>query len=97
MTDVDDVHEQVGVVQLLERRAEGRDERRRQLVDEADRVRHEQGTAAGERHAPRRRIERGERLVRDEHGRAGERVQQRRLSDVRVADQRGEEETVAAA
>ena len=97
MTDVDDVHEQVGVVQLLERRAERRDERRRKLVDEADGVRHEERAAAGQRHAPGRRIERRERLVRDEHGRAGERVEQRRLADVRVADQCGEEQAVAAA
>ena len=53
--------------------------------------------AARQRHAPRRGIERRERLVGDKHRRARERIEQRRLADVRVADERREEEPVALA
>src|SRR5207237_3940180 len=42
-------------------------------------------------------IERRERLIRDEHARARERVHERRLAGVRVADERREIEALAAA
>src|SRR5688500_4070375 len=96
MPDVDDVDEKVRVIELLERRAERRDESRRELADEADRVRDEDRAAARQRHPPRRRIQRRERLVGDEHGRTRQGIEQRRLADVRVADQSREEQTVAA-
>ena len=92
-----DVHEDVGVRELLERRAERRDERRRELVDEADRVGEQDRDAARERRAPGRGIERRERLVGDEHVGVRERVEQRGLAGVRVAGERREEETLAGA
>ena len=59
----------------------------RQLADEADGVAHEV-PAPDELVAARRRVERGEELVRDAHIGAGEGVQQRRLAGVGVADDR---------
>ena len=85
---VDDVQQQIRVGDLLERRAERRDERVRQPVDEPDRVRHEQLAPVGQPHLPDERIERHEqrvgrhRLARRQH------VEQRRLAGVRVADER---------
>src|SRR6266851_1827989 len=96
MAGVGHVDKEVGVVQFLERRPERRDERRRQLVHEADGVGEQDRATAVHRHAARRRVERRERLVRDEDVRAREQVEQRGLADVGVADERGEEETLAA-
>ena len=79
MRHVRDVHEEIGIGQLLERRAEGGDERRRQLVHEPDGVREQQAHAATDGGAPRGRVQRRERLIRDEHVGAGEGVQERRL------------------
>ena len=88
--DIGDVDEKVRVGELLERRAERRDQRRRQLVHEPDRVRQEDRRATGQGRAPGGRVERRERLVRDEHVGACEGVHERRLPGVRVADDRGE-------
>src|SRR6266850_4287442 len=92
MRHVGNVHEKVGVGELLERRAERGDERRWQLVHEADRVREQDRCAARQRGAPRCRVERRERLISDEHVRAGESVHERRLPRVGVSDDRREEE-----
>ena len=95
MADVDDVNEEVGVVQLFERRAERGHERGRQLVHEAHRVGEEHRRAAAEGDPSRRGIERRERLVGDEHVRIRERVHERGFPGVRVAHERREEQPFA--
>ena len=81
---VDDVEHDVGDERLLERRREALDELVRQPADEADRV-GDEVAAAVVLEAARRRVERLEEPVLDRHLGAGERVQERRLADVRVA------------
>src|SRR5438093_5389238 len=61
----------------------------RQLADEPHGVGQEGDTALGAHHLARRRIERGEQSVLDEHLGARERVEQRALARVRVADEGG--------
>ena len=85
---VDDVQQQVRLGDLLERRAERGDQRVRQAVDEPDRVRHQQLAAVRQLHAAHQRIERDEQRVRRDRVAAGQRVEQRRLARVGVADER---------
>ena len=66
---VDDVQDQVGVGDLLQRRAERLDELVRQVADEADGVGHRVDPAVGGRRTPRGRVERREQRVLDEHAR----------------------------
>ena len=82
-----DVEDEVGDERLLERRREALDELRRQPPDEADGVGHEVALP-DVLEAARRRVERLEEPVLDRHLGAGERVQERRLADVRVAGER---------
>ena len=91
------MQDQVAGERLLERRRERLDEAVRELADEADGVRDdvrapEVVVGAG------RRVERVEEAVRGRHARARERVQQRRLADVRVARERdtGQRRPIAA-
>ena len=80
---VRDVEDEVGDERLLERRREALDELGRQPADESDRVGHEVALpVVGER--ARRRVERLEQPVVDRRVRARQRIQQRRLADVRV-------------
>ncbi len=72
---------------LLERRCEALDELRRQTADEADGVGDEEAPAVV-REPSRGRVERLEQAVLDRDVGPGERVQQRRLADVRVAGER---------
>ena len=84
---IDDLDQDIGPVDLLERRPERVDELVRELVDEAHRVGDDRGLAVAELHLARRGIERREQLVlglRDLA--ADERVQEGRLAGVRVAD-----------
>ena len=60
---VDDLDQDVGAVDLLERRPERVDELVRQLVDEAHGVGHDRGLAVAELDLAARRVERGEQLV----------------------------------
>ena len=60
---VDDVQHEIGLGDFLERRAERRDQRVRQPIDEPDRVRHEQLAAVGQPHLPDQRVERDEQRV----------------------------------
>ena len=60
---IDDMQHQVGVGGLLQRGAEGGDERVRQPIDEADGVGHEQLAAVGQADLPDQRIERHEQRV----------------------------------
>ena len=84
---VRDVQDEVGDERLLERRRESLDELRRETPDEADRVRHEVPLPVVlER--PGRRVERLEEAIVDGGLGSGERVQQRRLADVRVPGER---------
>ena len=84
---VDDLDEDVGAVDLLERRPERVDELVRQLVDEPDRVGDDRRLAVAELDLAAGRVERREELVLGvgDLG-ADERVEQRRLAGVRVAD-----------
>ena len=85
---VDDVEEQRGVDDLVERRAERLDELVREPPHEADGVGREDRLAAREVHLPDGRVEGGEETVLDEHVGVRQPVQQRRLPGVRVADER---------
>jgi succinyldiaminopimelate transaminase len=84
---VHDVQDEVRNQCLLECRGEALDELGRKAPDEADRVR-DQIPAALVLECARRRIERFEQSVIDRHVGLGERVQKRRLADVRVAGER---------
>ena len=86
MADVAHVQDEVGLHHLLQRGAEGRDQRGRQVGDEADRVGQDDAPAARQLHLAHGRIERREHLVLGDHGGAGEAVEQRRLAGVGVAD-----------
>ncbi len=94
---VDEVHEQIRVRDLVERRAERFDELVRQAAHEADRVGEQHRLAARKVQAAGRRVERREQLVLDEHARVREPVEQRRLARVRVADERDSEQLAPAA
>ena len=91
------MQQQVGVHRLLERRAERRDQRVRQLADEPDGVR--QGDRPDRRQVEpaRRRVERREQLVGGVRPGARQRVEQRRLAGVGVADDRDREHLAAHA
>src|SRR5712691_3010421 len=85
---IDDVQHQVGVARLLERRPEGGDQRVRQPVDETDSVRDEELAAVRQAQLPHERIERDEERVGRLRVRPRQPIEQRRLSGVRVADER---------
>ena len=85
---VDDVQQQVGAGDLLERGAKRRDQRVRQPIDEADRVGDQQLAAIRQLDLAHQRIERHEQRVRRDRVVAGQQVEQRRLAGVGVADQR---------
>ena len=97
MPDLGNVQQKVGIGELLERGAEGRDECCRKLVHESDRVRDQDRDAPGKTGPSCRRIERRERLIGDQHIRLGERVHERGLARVRIADKRREEEAFGRA
>ena len=78
---------EVGDERLLERGGEALDQLVRQAADEADRVGDEVAPPF-DLEAARGRVERLEQAVVDRGVRAGERVQERRLADVRVAGER---------
>jgi succinyl-diaminopimelate desuccinylase len=91
-----DVEDEIGDERLLERGGEALDELRRQPADESDRVRHEVALAVVLERA-RRRIERLEEAIVDRGVSSGERVQERRLPDVRVPGERNGWDTRAPA
>jgi succinyldiaminopimelate transaminase len=84
---IDDVQHEIGDERLLECRRKPFDQLSRQTPDETDGVGHEVATPFVIE-AARRRIESLEEPVLDGNLRPRERVQQRRLADVRVAGQR---------
>ena len=76
------MQQQVCRLQLLQRRAERRDQLHGELLHEADGVGEQEREAgrdarAGGAHSPRGRVECGEGLVGDEHLGAGQRAHQR--------------------
>ena len=85
---IEEVNEKIRLRRFFERGLERLDETMRQLADEADRVREQQRLVRGERDFARRRAERGEELVLDEHIGASEAAEQRGFSGIRVADDR---------
>ncbi len=89
---VDHLQQEVGVGRLLERRAERREQVLREIADEPHRVGEDDLALAPARPAApqgaRARIEGREELVLREHVGARERVEQRALAGVRVADDR---------
>ena len=84
---VADMKQQLGLRDLFERGAEAGDERVRQVADEADRVGQENAAAAGQLDGAQFGIERGEHARRRENMRAGERIEERALAGVGVADE----------
>ena len=90
MGDVADMEDQVGLDHLFQRGAEGRHQRGRQVRDEADGVGQDDPVAARQDDRAQRRIEGGEQHVGREHRRAGQPIEQRRLSGIGVADQRND-------
>ena len=84
---VDHLDQDVGAIDLLERGPEGLHELVRELVDEPDGVRHDRRLAVTELHLPAGGIEGGEEHVLGARDfRTDERVEQRGLARVRVAD-----------
>ena len=83
---VDDVEQEVGVLQLFQRGAERRHQILREIADEPDRVGDDHLAVAGKAQPPRGRIQSGEELVFGEDRRIGERIEQRALSGVGIAD-----------
>ncbi len=98
MRGVDHVHDQIGFGRLFERGAEGRHQRVRQPVDEADRVGDQHLALVGQAHAAHQRIERDEEGVRRQRVGVREAVEKRGLAGVGVAHERhgGHERLVTA-
>ena len=88
MRDVADVENDVGLQHFLQRRAKRRNQLRRQIGDEADRVRQHRLAAMRQFQRAQGRIERRKQHVGGLHVGAGQAVEQRRFSGVGVADQR---------
>src|ERR1019366_6563002 len=84
---VDDVNQEVGQLNRLQRGHESLDEVVRQVRDESDRVGEEHRLTTGELALARARVEGDEEAVLDLHPRVGDRVQHRGLAGVRVADE----------
>ena len=84
LTDVHHMDQEVGLDDFFERSFECLDQPMRQLADETDRVCQEHTLVRRQAQAPRRRIERREQFVLGQCARAGELIQQRRLSGVGV-------------
>ena len=93
---VDDVQHEVGVGDLLQRRAERLDQLVRQVADEADGVGEGVQPAVGGVRLAHGRVEGGEQRVVDEHAGAGEPVHQARLAGVGVAGDRHGRDAVGA-
>src|SRR5258708_25804914 len=96
---VDDLDEDVGAVDLLERGPERVDELVRQLVDEPDGVGHDRGLAVTELDLAAGGIQRRKQLVLGLRDLApDEAIEERRLAGVRVADDAdGRDEPAVAA
>ena len=91
------MQQQVGLLQLFERGAEGGDQLGGQLLDEADRVREQHGVRLIEAAAAGGGVERLEEAVAGAHLGVGQRVYQGALAGVGVADQRDQGDAGAVA
>ena len=91
------MEQQVGVGDLLQRRAERLDQVVRQVADEAHGVGHRVHAAVGGRRTTRGGVERREERVLHQHAGVGEPVEQRRLAGVGVAGDRDARHVVATA
>ena len=60
----------------------------RQAADKSDRIDQHDGAAVRQCERARGRVKRGEQLILSQHARAGQRVEQRALADVRITDDR---------
>ena len=80
------MQDEVGLDHLFQRGPEGRDQMRRQVGDEADRVRQDHRRAMRQPDPAQRRIERGKQHVFGQHAGAGQPVEQRRFAGIGVAD-----------
>ena len=88
--NVNDVQQQIGVLQLLQRGLERLDEIRRQLADEADGIgKQDLPLQLRQPETARRRIQRIEKAVVRRDVRAGQPVEHRGFSGVRIPDERG--------
>ena len=94
---IDHVQQQRGVARFFQRCAKRRHQIVRQLADEADGVGDHDRLAGLQRHASHRGIERREQLTRCEDAVAGQRIEQRRLAGVGVADERDRRHLATAA
>ena len=83
---VADVKKDFGLLHFFEGGAKAGDERVRQVTDESDRVGEENAAAAGQLDGAEFGIERGEHARRRENMGAGERIEERTLSGIGVAD-----------
>jgi len=90
-----DVQQQIGLLHLFERGAEGRDERGGQLLDEAHGIGDEDRGAAGQVYAADGGVEGGEELVGDVDFRTAEGIEQGGLARVGVAHERHGRQTAA--
>lgn len=90
MADIDDVEEEIGLDDFLERRLESFDEPMRQFANEPDRVGEQHILVGGEAQSTGRGIERGEQFILGQDLGPGERVEQSGFAGVRISDDRGE-------
>ena len=84
---VADVEQHLGLRDFFKRGAKAGDQRVGQVADEADRVRQQNATAAGQLDGAQFGIERGEHARRGKHLRAGDAVEERAFARVGVADE----------
>src|SRR5687768_17182160 len=87
MARIDDMEHEIGGDRLLHRRSERCDEVMGQLADESDGIDDDRFARHLECGALRLRVERGEQLVDRFYIAAGQPVEQRRLTRVRVSDE----------
>src|SRR5450755_1518247 len=94
MRGIDDVDQQIGLGDLLQRGAEGGDQDRGEPLDKADGIGEQDFLPTPQPYSSRRGIERREQFILRLHMRtAGEPVEQRRLARVGIADQRYDRRT----
>jgi len=91
------MQQKIRIARFGQRRAERCDEIVRQFADETDRVREHDRTAVEAFETAHGRIERREQLIGRVHVGAGQRIEQRRLAGVRIADQCNNRHRVALA
>src|SRR5580700_3070375 len=87
---VEYVNQEIGLAQFFQRCPKRSDQILRQIGNESNRIDDAHVLAGTQIDAPDRGIEGRKRLIGDEHVTASERIEQRRLTDVGVADERDE-------